>query len=95
MKFNTYHEQLNLTRGLILQNYDASFSYANTNKKTRVRELSGTHMPRISALTGTPMWWILSYERHDTMLGICHLNIELTGADVMHDVEYVYSIWST
>ena len=30
-----------------------------------------------------------------SVLVICHLNIQLTEAGVMHEVGYVYSIWST
>ena len=31
----------------------------------------------------------------DSVLVICHFNIFLTEADVMHDARYVYSIWHT
>ena len=29
------------------------------------------------------------------MLVICHFNINLTDASVMHEAGYVYSIWSS
>ena len=29
------------------------------------------------------------------MLVICHFNIQLTEAYVMHEAGYVYSVWST
>ena len=40
-------------------------------------------------------WHVLNLYIFGSVQIICHFNIKLTEAGVMHEAEYVYSIWST